>query len=79
MKALIYGKANCPNCQKAKSLCESKGIIYEYKVVGTDVTREQLEEHVGQPIRSVPQIFVMADGFAEYVGGYPELRDRLNN
>lgn len=77
MKVIIYGKGGCPNCVNAKNLCEQKGISVDYKTVGQDITKEQLEEKIGFPIRTVPQIFIYSDGFAEYVGGFAELKSRL--
>ena len=71
MKVIIYGKPNCPNCTKAKNICETNNFDYEYKTVGVDITVEQLRERCG-PVKSVPQIFVMVDGFAERVGGYSD-------
>lgn len=78
MRVVIYGKPGCVNCDKAKILCTTKGVDFDYKVVGSDVQTEQLEEMVGGPVRSVPQIFIMqGDGFAEYVGGFDQLREKL--
>jgi len=76
-KVIIYGKPNCPFCERAKSLCQAQNRSYEYQTVGVDITKEQLEEKVGRPIRTVPQIFIMEDGFAEYVGGFQELARRI--
>lgn len=73
MKVTIYGKANCPDCVKAKSLCEYNAIPFETKMVGVDVSIEQLNEMVGIPVRSVPQIFCTSDGFTEYVGNVKDL------
>jgi glutaredoxin len=38
----IYGKPQCPFCDKAKNLCETRGYKYTYKSLGTDYTREEL-------------------------------------
>lgn len=78
MKALIYGRPGCHYCEKAKTLCKIKGIPFDYKVVGDDIQKEQLEEKVGTPISSVPQIFLTAEGLSEYIGGYTSLEARLN-
>lgn len=78
MKALIYGRPNCSYCEKAKALCKLKGIAYDYKIVGDDIQREQLEEMVGGTVSSVPQIFLISEGFSEYVGGYTALEGKLN-
>ncbi|MNP32105.1 Glutaredoxin-1 [compost metagenome] len=78
MKALIYGRPGCHYCEKAKSLCKLKGIPFDYKIVGDDIQKEQLEEMVGTKVSSVPQIFLTAEGLSEYVGGYTSLEARLN-
>lgn len=78
MKVQIYGKPSCPGCEAAKLLCKSKAIDFEYKVVGSDIQKEQLEEMIGQPIRTVPQIFVTSDGFSQYLGGLQDLSKYLN-
>lgn len=68
----IYGKPQCPYCDKAKALCETRGYQYVYKSLGTDYTREELlEKFVGA--RTVPQIIVNGekvggfDGFTKYI------------
>lgn len=77
MKVIIYGKNGCTNCVKAKQYCQTRNIDFEYKEVGSDITKEQLEETIGHEIKSVPQIFVYSDGFSEYVGGYANMVSRL--
>lgn len=79
MNIIVYGKPGCSFCVKAKNLCESRGVPYSYKTVGSDITKEQLQEHIGGPVKTVPQIFLMESGFAEYIGGYEELKRRLGN
>lgn len=64
----IFGKTQCPFCDKAKSLCESKGYEYSYKQLDVDFTREELFEQF-PGARTFPQIRV--DG--EAIGGYDEL------
>lgn len=64
----IYGKPSCPFCDKAKMLCETKGLEYTYKSLGTDYTKEELLE-MFPGARTVPQIRI--DGKA--IGGYTEL------
>lgn len=77
MKVTIYGRPNCTFCVQAKQLAETNGMSVEYKTVGEDILKEDLEKMIGHSIRSVPQIFVTADGFSEYVGGYQEFKSRL--
>lgn len=73
MQVTIFGKPNCGFCEKAKFLCEMKGIEYRYLSLGTDCTIEELTEQVGFAPRSVPQIFVDD----KHIGGYDALKKQL--
>ena len=64
----IYGKPQCPYCDRAKQLCESLEFAYTYKSLGTDFTREELLEQF-PTARTVPQIIVNGTK----IGGYNEL------
>lgn len=64
----IYGKPQCPFCDKAKMLCETRGLKYTYKSLGSDYSREELLE-MFPGARTVPQIKV--NGVA--IGGYDKL------
>lgn len=72
MSAIVWSKYNCPFCDQAKKLLESKGIQYEERKIGDGWTKEDLLEAV-PTARTVPQIFM--DG--ELVGGFTELRTKL--
>jgi glutaredoxin len=74
MKAVVWSKPACPYCDQAKALLKMKGIEYEEKIIGDGYLKEDLLEAV-PGARSVPQIFL--DG--ELVGGFPELKKRLEN
>ena len=69
MKAVIYSTPACGYCKMAKTLLEKKGIDYEEFMLGTDITKNELIETIGQDVRSVPQILI--DN--KYVAGYTEL------
>ena len=73
MKAIVWSKDQCPYCDQAKALLTSRNIEFEERNVSHDWTREQLLEAVPNA-RSVPQIFLDE----ELVGGFNELRQRLN-
>ena len=73
MKAIVWSKDQCPFCDQAKALLKSRNIEFEERNVSHDWTREQLLEAVPNA-RSVPQIFLDE----ELVGGFNELRQRLN-
>lgn len=66
----IYGKTQCPYCDKAKALCERKGYDYVYKSLGEDFTREEMMEAF-PTARTFPQIRI--DG--EAIGGYDNFAD----
>ena len=73
MQAIVWSKDQCTYCVQAKALLDARGIEYEERNIRQDWTREQLLEAV-PTARTLPQIFL--DN--EYVGGFTELRQRLN-
>jgi len=73
MQAIVWSKDQCTYCVQAKALLEARGIDYEERNIMQDWTQEQLLEAV-PTARTLPQIFL--DN--EYVGGFTELRQRLN-
>ena len=74
MTAEIYSTPTCGQCVMAKGLLKSKDIPFVEYTVGKDVEKAELEERIGSPVRSVPQIFM--DG--SYVGGLTELKAKVN-
>jgi len=72
MKAIVWSKTNCTNCDQAKSLLNQKNIPYEERKIGDGWTKEELLEAV-PTARTVPQIFLGE----EYVGGFTELKQKL--
>jgi glutaredoxin 3 len=74
MKAVVWSKYHCPQCDQAKALLSQKGIPFEERKIGDGYTREELLEAV-PTARAVPQIFI--DN--EYVGSLTELKKRLEN
>lgn len=78
MKVIIYGKDPCSNCDKARLLCQMQSLAFEYHHVGIDISIEDLQQQVGHPVRTVPQIFIDRGGAVEHLGGYDELRRALN-
>lgn len=76
MKILIYGKPGCKFCEESKILCFEKQLQFEYKQLDIDYNRGQLQE-LAPGFETFPQIFIMNDGFAEHVGGFNELKEKL--
>ena len=65
---LIYGKEGCSYCERARALCESQGLKFEYLIMGEDYSRETLLETF-PGAKTVPQIVVNGSK----IGGYTEL------
>lgn len=76
MKVKIYGTSWCTFCQQAKSLCESKSLSYEYIDVDDTSNLRDLEQKIGQKVKSVPQIFI-DDKFIP--GGYSGFSKEISN
>lgn len=72
MKAIVWSKYQCPYCDQAKALLNSKGIQFEERKIGDGWTKEDLLEAV-PTARTVPQIFLDD----ELVGGFTELKAKL--
>ena len=75
----IFGKTQCPFCDKAKNLCEQKGLDYTYNQLGTDFTREELFEEF-PTARTFPQIRVReTENTLTYIGGYDQLAEYVKH
>jgi len=70
MKAVIWSKYHCPNCDKARSLLVQKGYVIEERKIGDGWTKEELLETVPNA-KSVPQIIIND----QYIGGLKELNN----
>ena len=74
MKFVIYGKPNCPYCDKAKALAEREGLDFEYKSLETDFTAEEMKE-LFPTARTFPQV-IFDD---QKIGGYQEMETVVEN
>jgi len=61
----VYSKNNCPFCDRAKQLLESKGVPYNEVNIEKDPDSRQML--VDKGLRSVPQIF---HGYELIEGGF---------
>lgn len=67
-EVLIYTKAVCPYCDRAKMLLNRKNVVYqEIRVDLDDAKRDEMMEKSKR--RTVPQIFI--NGVS--IGGYDDL------
>lgn len=68
----IYGKPACPYCDRAVALCEQRGFAFTYiDILAAGMGIADLHAKVGQPVRTVPQIFVGS----QHIGGYTDFYD----
>jgi glutaredoxin 3 len=74
MKVEIYGAEWCNYCKQAVRLCEAKSVEYEYIDVDESGNMKVLQERLGSPARTIPQIFV-DDRFLP--GGFTGLQQEL--
>ena len=70
----IFGKTQCPFCDRAISLCEQRGYKFTYKSLGTDFGREEMLE-MFPTARTFPQIRIKG----ENIGGYDQLAEYVKH
>lgn len=54
---IVYSKDNCAQCRTAMALLKTKGVEFEVKKLGVDITREELIALIPHA-RDMPQITV---------------------
>jgi len=70
----VYSKNNCPYCDRAKQLLESKGVTYNE--VNIELDPESRQMLLDKGLRSVPQIF---HGYELIEGGFQGLTKKSEN
>ena len=74
MSIKIYGKANCPWCDRAKDLASRYGFEYEYFDIGRKQYYDELKEAFPD-LKTVPQIF----WYGKHIGGYNDFASEIEN
>lgn len=69
----IYGKTGCATCIQAKQLLETKGLEYEYVLLGLNYSLDEFYNVAPKTHRTFPM--VAKDG--NYIGGLAELKEVL--
>ena len=69
----IYGKTGCSACVQAKQLLETKGLDYEYALLGLNYSLEEFYNVAPKTHKTFPM--VTKDG--KYIGGLVELKELL--
>lgn len=78
IKYIVYGKTNCPFCEKAKSFLEKLNVQFDYLILDKDYTREELLE-LAPDAKTVPQIWQDIEGNLFHIGGYTELKELFSD
>jgi len=73
MSLTLYSKSQCPNCDRAKALLESRGVPYTEVNIENDA--ESLQMLLDKGLRSVPQIF---HGYELIEGGFNGLAKKTS-
>ena len=73
MKAVVWSKPNCPQCTSAKQLLKLNNIEYEEKNIADGHKIQDLLALVPNA-KTMPQVWLDD----EHIGGYLELRKKLN-
>lgn len=68
----IFGRPDCGFCIRAKQLLESKELEMKWIDIEVEgISKADLEQTVGKPVETVPQIFHGKN----HIGGYTELAE----
>lgn len=70
-KVEIYTTSYCPFCFRAKTLLQSKGVVFAEIDVGEDPELRAKMTRLAGGRRTVPEIFING----RIIGGYDELRE----
>jgi glutaredoxin len=75
----IYGKSNCPWCDKAKSLLLSYGLEFEYVDVGSNPDKLVELKALLPDVKTVPQIFENGIHIGDYTTLYAKIISEFKN
>jgi len=73
VRVVIYSKDNCPWCDRAKDLMNTKNEEYTEIKIGRDITREEFMEQFPY-VRTVP--YIIHDGVE--ISSYEALKEHYN-
>lgn len=69
----IYGRDDCRFCAAARAHCSRRGYPFIYHdMTGSDAMLAALEARLGEPVETVPQIFIGS----HHIGGFTDLQDQ---
>lgn len=80
MRVEIYTKPTCGYCVQAKNLLNSKGIPFKEFTIGTNASKEDIQQRINglgssAQVKTVPQIFYIdKNNITTYIGGFTDLQ-----
>lgn len=76
---IVYGKDNCPNCDRAVGLLKMKGASFTVKKFGVDYSLDELADVAGRQVRAMPFIMSVDEDTRELtrIGGIDSLVEAL--
>lgn len=81
MDFVVFGKSECPWCDKAKDLLTRKGLTFDYRDVSDGSAFNEMTDWVFEAEdffpRTVPQVFKMTEDGRKWIGGYEDLAAHL--
>jgi glutaredoxin len=83
----VYSKPNCPFCDQAKALLQSRGLEYKEFILDVGQDRRLGVEYVDREevlalfpgARTMPQIAVYENGVRKVIGGFTQLKEYLGD
>jgi len=79
MSYTIIGAPHCAYCESAKMLLRNNEYEFEYLDM-QKMTPADLDVYMSvadKPFRTVPQVFVKAESSLQYIGGFEDLREHV--
>lgn len=76
MNVEIFGTKTCVYCKQAAALCESKSIDYTYVDLVDKEQVNELEQRIGESVRTVPVILV---DDTKLPNGYIDLKNMISS
>ena len=75
MKAVVYSGPKCVWCDRVMQALNATHLEVEKKMITDDGVIEEINEIIGKPIRTVPQVVIGG----KHIGGYADVEKFLEN
>ena len=75
MKAVVYSGPNCVWCDRVMQALDATHLEVEKKMISDKGVMDEINEIMGKPIRTVPQVVIGGN----HIGGYADVEEFLKN